>query len=167
MNVSVRTQVATADDWKSWRDIRLRALCQDPDAFGSTYERESAFEEDTWRSRLTGDSGPAVLARVDETPVGMGAGWLYEPGRLMVVAMWTEPRWRGRGVGFTVLDEVVGWARARDLRSDLWVADTNPQARRLYENYGFLPDGRVSPLREGSPIMMSRLVLPAPADPAR
>jgi GNAT superfamily N-acetyltransferase len=158
--MTVRTQVATPGEWEAWRDIRLRSLRHDPDAFGSTHEREAAFDEATWRSRVDGSGGPAVLALVEDAPVGMGAGWTYEPGHLMVVAMWTEPSWRGRGVGLQVLDEVVGWAAARDLRPELWVADTNPEARRLYERYGFRPDGETEPLREGSPVTMSRLVLP-------
>jgi GNAT superfamily N-acetyltransferase len=161
MTMTVRTQLATPDEWKTWRDLRLRSLLEDPDAFGSTHEREVAFDEPTWRSRVDGSGGPAVLACVDHTPVGIGAGWIYEPGRLMVVAMWTEPAWRGRGVGHQVLDEVVG-SRAHDLLPDLWVADTKPEARRLYEGYGFRADGEISPLREGSAIMMSRLVLHSP-----
>jgi GNAT superfamily N-acetyltransferase len=159
-DVSIRE--ATPEDWESWRTIRLRSLLHDPDAFGSTYEHEAGFDEATWRSRLGGESGPAVLATVASAPVGMGAGWLYEPGHLMVVAMWTEPAWRGHGVGRRVLDEVVGWARARGLRPDLWVADVNPDARRLYERYGFRADGATEPLREGSTLSKSRLVLSGP-----
>ncbi|MDG4791256.1 GNAT family N-acetyltransferase [Micromonospora sp. WMMD1102] len=148
------------DDWKSWREIRLRALRQDPEAFGSTHEREAAFTEPEWRYRLDGASGPSVLAYAGDELVGIGAGWLYEPGRLMVVAMWTEPDRRGAGIGRQVLDHVVGWARERDLPVELWVADDNPAARRLYERYGFRPDGRTEPIREGSDATMSHLVLP-------
>jgi ribosomal protein S18 acetylase RimI-like enzyme len=63
-------------------------------------------------------------------------------------------------VGQKVLDHVVGWARERRLRTVLWVADANPGARRLYERYGFCHTGESEPLREGSPITKSRLVLP-------
>lgn len=160
----VRTEEVGSDDWSAWRDIRLRSLSRDPDAFGSTYEREAEFVEATWRSRIDGTSGPGILAYADEVPVGMGAGWLYEPGRLMVVAMWTEPDWRGRGVGRQVLDHVVRWADERALAVDLWVADANPGARRLYERNGFRSDGRTEPIREGSELTMSRLVL-APERP--
>lgn len=155
----VRVQQATPELWQAWRTIRLRSLLEDPDAFGSTHEREAGFDEETWRSRLDGGTGPAVLGLADKTPVAMGAGWLYEPGRLMVVAMWTDPAWRGRGLGTAVLDQVVGWARGRGLRTDLWVADANPAARRLYERHGFRADGETAPIRDGSALTMSRLVL--------
>ncbi|MEO3925294.1 GNAT family N-acetyltransferase [Micromonosporaceae bacterium B7E4] len=156
----VRTVTVGPDDWESWREIRLRSLRQDPDAFGSTYEREAAFTEQTWRSRLDGTGGPSVLAYAGDEVVGIGAGWLHEPGRLMVVAMWTAPDRRGEGIGRQVLDQVIGWADERGLLVDLWVADGNPGARRLYERHGFRPDGRTAPIREGSEATMTHLVLP-------
>jgi len=162
---AIRTEQVRPDSWRDWRDLRLRSLAEDPDAFGSDHGREAAFDEATWRSRLEGTSGPAVLAHAGTTPVGMGAGWLYEPGRLMVVAMWTDPAWRSQGVGRAVLAHVLGWAREHDLDPDLWVADANPDARRLYERHGFRPDGRTEPLREGSPLTKSRLVLCAGDEP--
>jgi GNAT superfamily N-acetyltransferase len=155
----MRVRQVVPADWQTWRTIRLAALRSDPDAFGSTLERELALSERDWKDRLAGESGPAVLGLVDHHPVGMGAGWIYEPGRLMVVAMWTMPVWRGRGVGRRVLDAVVGWADDRSLRVDLWVADHNPAARGLYERAGFAANGDARSLREGSALTMSRLVL--------
>jgi GNAT superfamily N-acetyltransferase len=155
----VRVQQATPDLWEAWRSIRLRSLLEDPDAFGSTHEHEAEFDEATWRSRVDGTGGPAVLGYVDETPVGMGAGWIFEPGRLMVVAMWTEPAWRGHGVGTRILEHVVDWSREHGLSTVLWVADANPAARRLYERHGFRANGETAPIRDGSELTMSRLVL--------
>lgn len=151
---------ATPEDWRAWREVRLRSLREDPDAYGSTHEREVAFLPALWRQRLAGTDGPAVLAVVDDAAVGMGAGWQPRPGTLMVVGMWTDPAWRGRGVGRAVLDVVVGWAAERDLETELWVADANPDARRMYERYGFVPTGENDVLREGRSATASRLVLP-------
>lgn len=162
----LRIEEVAPDHWSAWRDLRLRSLRDAPDAFGSTYRREVAFVESDWRSRLDVTSGPDVIAYADDRPVGLGAGWRDEPGQLMVVAMWTEPAWRGRGVGRQVLDHVVGWGAARHLRVHLWVADANPAARRLYERYGLRPDGRTMPLRDGSPFTASHLILATePAGP--
>jgi GNAT superfamily N-acetyltransferase len=155
----ISTVVATPDQWRAWRALRLRSLREDPDAFAATHEAEARFAEETWRARLDGTSGPAVLAFSGDTAVGMGAGWLHQPGHLMVVAMWTDPAWRGRGVGRTVLSHVVGWAEERGHRVELWVADANPGARRLYERSGFRADGRREPMREGSLETKTHLVL--------
>lgn len=145
--------------WEAWRDLRLRSLQDAPDAFGSTLERELAFTREDWIDRLDGE-GATALGYADDVPVAMGAAWPYRPGSAMVVAMWTEPAWRGRGLATRVLDVLVQWARAQGRRPDLWVTDGNPTARRVYERYGFVPTGERAPLREGSPLTMSRLVLP-------
>jgi GNAT superfamily N-acetyltransferase len=155
----LRLHVPQPDDWKRWREIRLRALRQDPDAFGSTHALEVEHPEGLWRERLGNAS--SVLAALDGTDVGLGAGFVDSPGNLMVVAMWTEPVARGRGVGRAVLEHVVGIAHARGLRAHLWVVEGN-RAQRLYESAGFVPDGGREPLHEGSELMMRHLVLARP-----
>jgi GNAT superfamily N-acetyltransferase len=157
----VLTREVRPEDWRLWRDLRLRSLREVPDAFVSTHDDEVVLDEEAWRARLDGTRGPAVVAYVGGRPVGMGGGWIYERGRLEVVAMWTDPDWRGHGVGPKVLDHVVGWALDRDLQPDLRVADSNPSARRVYERYGFCAEGERAPAREGSDITMTRLVLAA------
>ena len=159
----------TADDWRTWRDLRLRALQDTPTAFGSTYEREVAFTEDDWRGRAgglanavaTGDgsAGPAVLAFVGDVAVGMGGGFRDLPGWLHVVAMWTDPSWRGHGAGSAVLEQLKAWSDAQGLRVHLDVETTNSGARRLYERAGFVATGETRPLRDGSAYRVERMVL--------
>jgi GNAT superfamily N-acetyltransferase len=147
------------DEWARWRAIRLRSLQQDPAAFGSTYEREVAYREDDWRQRLASRS--SVLAELDGADVGAGAAFENAPGTLMVVAMWTDPGARGRGVGRAVLGHVVRLAHERGRQAHLWVVEGNP-AQRLYESAGFVLDGAREPLREGSALMMCHLVFAGP-----
>lgn len=154
----VEIRLAEEPDWMLWRDTRLRALQEAPTAFGSTYDRESAFTEADWRGRL-GGAGPAVLATHDGHPVGMAAGFSDLPGWLHVVAMWVDPAWRGSGVGRKLLDTVVVWAGEHDLRCHLNVTVGNDAAGRLYEDYGFVATGETEPLREGSPHRTARMRL--------
>ena len=165
----VTVRQTTADDWKTWRDLRLRALQDTPTAFGSTYEREAAFTEDVWRERAGGvanaaalghgTAGPAVLAFVGDVAVGMGGGFRDLPGWLHVVAMWTDPGWRGHGVGRAVLEHLTAWSAAAALRVHLDVETTNLGARRLYERAGFVGTGETRPLRDGSSYSVERMVL--------
>ena len=149
------------ENWQSWRRVRLRALQQEPTTFGSTYEREAGFTESDFRVRLAG-SGVAMLALAGNEPVGMGAGLRDVEGWLLVVSMWVDPGWRGHGVGRRVLDELITWAGHRDLRVHLDVTLDNAPARAFYERRGFVGTGRTEPLRQGSPELLERLVLPAP-----
>ncbi len=149
-----------AADWPQWRDLRLRALQDAPSAYGSTYAREAAFGEADWRGRLEDPGQVAVLARTGGSTVGMGAAFTDLPGWLHVVAMWVDPLWRGRRVGHRVLDDVRAFADERGLRLHLDVALGNQAARTSYLRYGFVPTKETRPLREGSPELVERLVLP-------
>ena len=158
-----------ADDWKTWRYLRLRALQDTPTAFGSTYERAVAFSEDDWRVRAAGpanavtlgrgSAGPSVLAFAGDVAVGMGAGFSDLPGWLHVVAMWTDPSWRGNGVGRAVLEHLKAWSAGQGLQVHLDVEAGNQGARRLYERAGFVGTGETRALRDGSAYQVERMVL--------
>ncbi|MEP6892934.1 MAG: GNAT family N-acetyltransferase [Gaiellaceae bacterium] len=134
-------------DSRELRDIRLRALADSPDAFGSTLEREQAFNDSDWqqwaRDSAAGATETCFLAWVDEEPVGIVGGYI-EVGRDQVhlVAMWIDPQARRLGIGRTLIDAVVAWAveiGASAIRLD--VAVDNAGAHRLYETSSFAPTG--------------------------
>lgn len=156
---SVEIRFVGGDAWETWRDIRLRALQDAPNAFGSTYERELAFTESDFRNRLDGPD-PSVIAFSGDEPVGMGAGFQGAEGWLRIVAMWMDPLSRGQGVGGFVLKELVGWAGKHRLRTHLDVATGNSAARRFYERYGFVATGETRRLRPGSNQRVERMDLP-------
>ena len=146
------------DEWPTWRDIRLRALADTPDTFGSTLDLERTFGETEWRARL---ASPSVVVLDDGAPVACGAAFRNRPGWAAVVAMWVEPGHRGRGLSRRVLDALVTWARAEGLDVEIGVNQANPGARAAYLSYGFVPTGECYPLREGSDQRCDTLVLPA------
>jgi hypothetical protein len=49
----IEIRALTPDDWPIIRDARLLSLADAPHAFTSTYEREAAFDDATWRDRAT------------------------------------------------------------------------------------------------------------------
>lgn len=153
---TIEVRLLTADDWKVWRDLRLRSLADAPDAFGSTLARERAFTEETWRQRAAGN---AVIALVDGTPAALGAWFEPDPETAHIVAMWTAPEFRGRGIAVLVLDALVASGRAAGLRVMLDVARGNSVARSLYERYGFVATGEAEPLREGSDLLVDQMEL--------
>lgn len=169
--MSIEVRQTTRHDWELWRDLRLRALQDSPTAFGSTLDRELTFTGSDWKGRTggvadattlgAGTAGPSVLAFADEVPVGMGGGFRDLPSWLHVVAMWTDPAWRGRGVGRAVLGFLTAWAGEAGLRVHLDVTVGNDGARALYEGYGFVATGETRPLRDGSAYLVERMVLPA------
>lgn len=140
-------RVVDADEWELARDVRLAALREAPYAFGSTYAREAPFTEQQWRGRFSSRSVTffAELPDGDE-PAGI-AGIYEQDGIADVVSMWVRPSARGQGVGEALITAAADWANARDHDTlYLWVTETNPAARTLYERCGFIPTGERQPL---------------------
>jgi len=136
----VQIRRAHEDDWPSVRDVRLRALREDPAAFGSSLAREEMFGESHWRMRLR---GAVTWLAVDDhgTPRGI-VGMIQEPGSPAtdrhVVQLWVAPESRRRGVAWALLDAVRAAASAEGATTvSLWVADDNHAAGDLYVRAGF------------------------------
>lgn len=141
------------------KEIRLRALAEDPSVFGSTLEREQRYTPDVWTSRVTGESSATFVAE-DGGPVGTATGILDDrPGTAQLVGMWVAPEARGKGVARLLVDTVAAWARDQGMhRVALWVTDPNAPARALYERTGFAHTGERQPLPSDPAIMEDRLV---------
>jgi GNAT superfamily N-acetyltransferase len=136
-----------ASDWRTVRDIRLRALRDAPLAFASSYAHEAEYDGDAWQQRIETATWfvGCEAERVD--PVGLVAGITdAETGGPHLVSMWVDPGVRGRGVGLALVDAVKEWAAANAEELILWVADGNDSARRLYQRCGFRDTGRRQPL---------------------
>ncbi len=150
---------AGPDDWRAVREVRLRALADSPDAFGVTLEEARAQTEAVWRQRLEG-SNPTLLALDEDHPVGMGGGFLPpETDVAWIWGMWIAPEWRGTGLGRRIVDELVRWTQGTGRAVHLHVAEGNDAARALYVSSGFVATGRWEPLRDGSPVLIEKLVL--------
>ncbi|HEY9563268.1 MAG TPA: GNAT family N-acetyltransferase [Nocardioides sp.] len=155
--MSIEVRRLSADDWRDWRNLRLRSLVDSPDAFGSTSVREEAFTEETWRQRAE----DSTIAYVDGVPAAMGGSFDIDQQRTQIVAMWTDPAFRQRGLARLVLEDIVARARERGRRVMLDVTRGNDAARATYERFGFVATGRAGPLREGSDLLVDEMVLPA------
>ncbi len=158
---------ARADEWQALREIRLAALADSPDAFGSTLEEERDADEARWRGWVTGEgwagdvapfladgSGPLIgLAtgyRPDDRPT---TGWLF--------AMWVRPDRRGEGIGRHLVAAVEEWAASLDIdQLLLHVTDGNDGAVRFYASCGFVcTSDAPEPLRERSDLVAKTMLL--------
>lgn len=146
-----------ANEWAAYRALRLRALQDSPNAFGSTYEAESTERDQKWAERLecldTSERDRALIA--EGTDGFCGLAWCKisadEPSQANLYQMWVAPEVRGRGIGRALLAEALNWAvRAGVQRVVLGVTVSNSPAWKLYESTGFHPVGQPQPLREGS-----------------
>jgi GNAT superfamily N-acetyltransferase len=139
-------QRLAAGDWAAFREIRLAALRDAPEAFGSTAADAQRLGEEEWRRRL--EQRAVFLVEVSSQRVGLAAGIGGEqPGEAELVSMWVAPAWRGHGAGDRLVEAVLAWAEGEGfLTVHLWVAQGNARAERLYARHGFAATGRVQPM---------------------
>lgn len=156
----------SADEWRIYKDLRLCALADSPDAFGSTLAEEASRLDTEWARRLASGADSRmnlpVVAEVHSEPIGLAWGRIESPNPDVAVLyqMWVAPTHRGLGAGRMLLRAVIAWARARNASFlDLGVTCGDSPARRLYERAGFKPRGEPQPLRQGSTLLAQSMRL--------
>jgi len=153
------------DEWRLYRDARLAALLDSPDAFGSTHAESAARGDSAWRDRLrTIDAATDVpIAALRDGEV-LGMAWATRASVESEIAhlyqMWVAPNARGEGVGRRILERALDWARTQGVRRMLLaVTIGGASARRLYESIGFRADGEPEPLQPGSALQVQPMAL--------
>ncbi|HWD55082.1 MAG TPA: GNAT family N-acetyltransferase [Acidimicrobiales bacterium] len=163
-------RVLDADHWREIRDIRLRSLADAPEAFTSTLERESAYDETKWRDLAS--SGRWFVAD-DEGPVGVAVGVpdrSGDPSRHELVGMWVASSHRRSGVARRLVDAVTVWAASEGADTlSLGVREDNVEALAAYLRMGLEPSGETVP-EVGRPtkaiIVLERAVGPSTKFPS-
>lgn len=167
MTVDPAVRRIGAGEWRTLRDVRLAALRDAPEAFGSVLERELAFGDGVWCDRAAANAAGEWIAgwfaELGGEVCGLAGGVACEEGWVELVGMWVSPAWRGRGVGRALIDAVCGWsARERGVGEvRLWVAAGNERAAAVYARCGFVATGARKPMprRAGAEEIEMRRVL--------
>lgn len=151
--IEVRT--ARPDEWRHVRDLRLRALADSPDAFGSTFERERVYAKREWLRWISGWELAVnrLLVAIDEqTWIGMAVGSRADDDeRAHLYAMWVDPGSRRTGVGRRLVEAILEWAEAEGATEiELGATAINRDAVVFYERLGFADTGERHALRDGS-----------------
>jgi GNAT superfamily N-acetyltransferase len=131
-----------AEEWRALRDTRLRALEDAPDAFATRFE-EARMRPDEWwvdwaAVSAEGDGQAMFLAWDGAAAVGIVGTFPAEDGRRWLIAMWTDPGARGRGVGRALVEAIATFVRDAGSRElFLQVLEGNDTASSLYCSCGF------------------------------
>lgn len=140
-------------DAEAFRELRLRGLREDPDAFLFTYEEEARAPISTFAERLRAQSDDAEARMLgafeDGRLVGL-VGYYRERAkkarhRAGIWGMYVAPEARGRGCARALLEDAIArLTRAGDVdQVHLEVATTATRARALYVSLGFEPTGTI------------------------
>jgi GNAT superfamily N-acetyltransferase len=147
VTITVRVERLTVDESPRLRAIRLRALADAPDAFGTTFEEAAAQPAEIWSEQL--QELPTFVAVNDGLDIGMVRCQPdeTEPDTAFLISMWVAPAERRKGAGDALIDAAVEWARTNGVKRLLLdVVDDNAAAIALYARKGFQPTGEVTTL---------------------
>lgn len=161
MSESFNVRRAVFGDEVLLRALRVRALTESPEAFGSTLERELARTTEDWQRWMS----PGVTFILDRAgaAVGIVAGQRDpdDPNLVQLMAMWVDPSARSAGGGDALVSAIVEWAAAEGAKTvSLQVIKTNARAIRFYERQGFQMTGHEL-AREKDGQIESRMQRPA------
>ena len=160
MNRLPRVRPFASHEWRLYKDLRLSALAESPDAFGSTLAAEQDRLDHEWSSRLASGASSGLdlplVAELDGEPIGLAWGRVDrdDPELAYLYQMWIAPDHRRLGAGQMLLEAVIAWAKAKHVcYLDLGVTYRESPAMHLYRRAGFEPLGQPEPLRLGSDLL--------------
>ena len=144
---AVKTFELHPDEWPRLRDIRLKALLDSAHAFGGTYEAESLFDEEKWRSEFAKQA--FLVASVN----GQDAAMMYVENLVgdfgatcWIGGCWSDPNFRGVGLMRVMFDYVDAESKKRGWQvQGLGVWQDNFSAITAYEKLGFSSMGDPQP----------------------
>lgn len=138
INAITLRQLAPADA-ADYRAIRLTALKDSPEAFGSTYEAEAGLSMEAFAERL---ATTTVLGAYDGARIVGMVGFKQQTitklaHKGFVWGFYVAHEARGRGVGTALVDGIVAAATGVVEQLTLSVVHGNAAALALYERCGF------------------------------
>ncbi|UII54494.1 GNAT family N-acetyltransferase [Cytobacillus spongiae] len=128
-----------------YQQLRLGALQTNPSAFRSTYAREVHFSIETVAERIKPTKNKFVLGSFDSNGFLVGTVTFMREDQPRtahkgnIFAMYVSPENRGKGIGKSLLVELIKHASILDGLEliNLTVVSTNDSAKKLYETIGF------------------------------
>lgn len=137
-------------EWRALRDLRLRALELEPQAFCATRAQEELLTPAIWeeRCRMGAESERSATVVVAEGENFLGMTVVKrEDERAEIYAVYLDEAARGRGLAGAMLE--LALAFAPDLPAWLEANAALSAAERLYARSGFRLDGSVRQFADG------------------
>jgi putative acetyltransferase len=131
----VLIRVARTGDFDAWFAL-YDAVAAEAKWIGGEAPSDAAARRQSFLAYLGDDDSVTFLAEAEGHLVGH-LGVEVRRG-IAEFGMMVDARWRGRGVGSSLLEACIGWAEARGPHKiTLMVWPHNGAARALYRKYGF------------------------------
>jgi GNAT superfamily N-acetyltransferase len=152
MSKKVEVSLLTPKEWERLREIRIRALIENPEAFGANLAEVKAQSKEVWLKLF--EKEDYLIASVNGVDVGM----LYievlngdHGATCWIGGCWTDSTFRGKGVMRALFNYIDKYAKEKGwVRQGLGVWVDNLVAINSYKSLGFTFAGEKMPgSREG------------------
>lgn len=130
-------------DVEKYRNIRLEALRNNPEAFSSSYVEEKDNPAEFYMQRIQAEGLYAFGAFEDDKLFGVVTlikeNKLKLQHRANIFAMYVSPAKRGSGIGRNLMEEAIKMAKNIEEIEQIYlsVVAHNVAAKKLYSNLGF------------------------------
>ena len=154
------------EDWQAYRALRLRALKEDPLAFGSSFAGALELPEERWKARLAaalqGEGSWLLFAREQGRLVGMIGAFVdvASPDMATIISVYVPAEDRGKGISTRLMETILcELSKAPYLkRAALSVNATQQAAIGLYRRFGFEPKGS-EPAMTGNGLPVEQILM--------
>lgn len=136
-------------EWQLLKALRVRALAEAPQSYWETADEVGARDDVYWMTfarKLTTPGGSRMfIVGHDESVAGFIFGVKHDGDEYRVGGLWVDPMQRRKGLGTSLVQEVVRWAK-RDSNTaviQLWCPIGSTES--FYERNGFHSLNRFRP----------------------
>ncbi len=147
MTSMVQVSLLRPEEWERLREIRIRALIENPEAFGANLAEVKAQSKEVWLKLY--EKEDYLVASINGVDVGM----LYievlkgdHGATCWIGGCWTDPKFRGNGVMRAIFNYIDKHAQEKGwIRQGLGVWVDNLVAINSYKSLGFTFAGEKMP----------------------
>ena len=144
----IEIRLLDEDEWQLYREVRLAALTDAPEAFVARVEDEESCGEEFWQERMS--RAHRFVAERDGRPVGLVGLGLHDgnPETGEVFGLWTAPTVRGQRVARGLVSSAAQKATEDGCRLlYFWAGSDNASAVGFASSFGFRPTSQRRPVR--------------------
>ena len=144
----IKIRLLGKDEWPLYREVRLAALKESPEAFVGRFEDEAARDDEFWRERMNRAS--RIVAERHGELVGVVGLGLHDgdSDNGEVFGLWTAPTVRGERVARGLVETAARKATEDGCRSLFyWAVSDNATSVGFASSFGFRPTSQRRPVR--------------------
>lgn len=152
--LDIKIEIAQPSDWEAYKEIRLEALKNSPEAFGSLperFEKESKKSKLAWQDPLLDQMKFMVLVKKGENPQGIALATKKRNKKgnewWIISEVYLTPKLRGTGIARKILEKIINEIKNRGGKKvtlNVNKAETQRSAFELYKKLGFRPIKRIN-----------------------